>query len=210
MIKTANIISHLFHPLLMATYGCLIVFFGLTDTIYFIFTPFKLKLVLTFTIFSFTFLLPVLNLLILYKLGYVSSLMVEHRRERTFPLLMTSLCYFGLFYMIYDFNIWPAIKLFILGGGLCIFFAAIVTLWWQISAHMIGIGGLIGALLAICYFMQMPILMAICACLIIAGCIGFARLKLNAHTPAQVYVGFIFGCLVQFSLFFLAQSITFV
>ena len=210
MIKTANIISHLFHPLLMATYGCLIVFFGLTDTIYFIFTPFKLKLVLTFTIFSFTFLLPVLNLLILYKLGYVSSLMVEHRRERTFPLLMTSLCYFGLFYMIYDFNIWPAIKLFILGGGLCIFFAAIVTLWWQISAHMIGIGGLIGALFAICYFMQMPILMAICACLIIAGCIGFARLKLNAHTPAQVYVGCIFGCLVQFSLFFLAQSITFV
>ena len=210
MIKTANIISHLFHPLLMATYGCLIVFFGLTDTIYFIFTPFKLKLVLTFTIFSFTFLLPVLNLLILYKLGYVSSLMVEHRRERTFPLLMTSLCYFGLFYMIYDFNIWPAIKLFILGGGLCIFFAAIVALWWQISAHMIGIGGLIGALFAICYFMQMPILMAICACLIIAGCIGFARLKLNAHTPAQVYVGFIFGCLVQFSLFFLAQSITFV
>jgi hypothetical protein len=194
----------------MATYGCLIVFFGLTDTIYFIFTPFKLKLILTFTIFSFTFLLPVLNLLILYKLGYVSSLMVEHRRERTFPLLMTSLCYFGLFYMIYDFNIWPAIKLFILGGGLCIFFAAIVTLLWQISAHMIGIGGLIGALFAICYFMQMPILMAICACLIIAGCIGFARLKLNAHTPAQVYVGFIFGCLVQFSLFFLAQSITFV
>ena len=210
MIKTANIISHLFHPLLMATYGCLIVFFGLTDTIYFIFTPFKLKLVLTFTIFSFTFLLPVLNLLILYKLGYVSSLMVEDRRERTFPLLMTSLCYFGLFYMIYDFNIWPAIKLFILGGGLCIFFAAIVTLWWQISAHMIGIGGLIGALLAICYFMQMPILLAICVCLMLAGCIGFARLKLNAHTPAQVYVGFIFGCLVQFSLFFLAQSITFV
>jgi hypothetical protein len=210
MIKTANIISQLFHPLLMATYGCLIVFFGLTDTIYFIFTPFKLKLVLTFTIFSFTFLLPVLNLLILYKLGYVSSLMIENRKERTFPLLMTSLCYFGLFYMIYDFNIWPAIKLFILGGGLCIFFAAIVTLWWQISAHMIGVGGLIGALLAICYFMQMPMLTAISLCIIIAGGIGFARLKLKAHTPAQVYVGFIFGCIVQFSLFFLAQSITFV
>ncbi len=210
MKNSAHIISHLFHPLLMATYGCLIVFFGLTDTIYFIFTPLKLKVVLTLTIFAFTFLLPVLNLLILYKLGYVSSLMIEKRKERTFPLLMTALCYFGLFYMIYDFNIWPAIKLFILGGGLCIFFAAIITLWWQISAHMIGIGGLIGALLAICYFMQMPILTAICICLIIAGCIGFSRLNLKAHTPAQVYVGFIFGCLVQFSLFFLAQSITFV
>lgn len=210
MIKIANIISHLFHPLLMATYGCLIVFFGLTDTIYFIFTPFKLKLILTFIIFVFTCLLPVLNLLILFKLGYVSSLRIEDRKERTFPLLMTALCYFGLFYMIYDFNVWPAIKLFILGGGLCIFFAAIITLRWQISAHMIGIGGLIGALLAICYFMQMPMLIAISACFIISGCIGFARLTLNAHTPTQVYVGFIFGCLVQFSLFFLAQSITFV
>ena len=210
MNKLANIISHLFHPLLMATYGCLIVFFGLTDTIYFIFTPLRLKLVLTLVIFAFTFLLPVLNLLILVKLKYVSSVMIEDRRERTFPLLMTALCYFGLFYMIYDFNIWPAIKLFILGAGLSIFFASIVTLWWQISAHMIGVGGLIGALLAICYFMQMPILIAICACFIIAGCIGFARLHLKAHTPAQVYAGFIFGCLLQFSLFFLAQSITFV
>jgi len=210
MKKIADIISHLFHPLLIATYGCLIVFFALTDTIYFIFTPFKLKLILTLIIFAFTFLLPVLNLLILYKLGYISSLKLEDRKERTFPLLMTALCYFGLFYMLYDFNIWPAIKLFILGGGLCIFSAAIISLWWQISAHMIGVGGLIGALLAICFFMQMPILTAICLCVLIAGSIGFARLKLNAHTPSQVYIGFIFGCLVQFSLFFLAQSITFV
>ena len=154
--------------------------------------------------------MPVFNLLILYKLKYVTSLKIENRKERTFPLIMTSLCYFGLFYMIYDFNIWPAIKLFILGGGLCILCAAIINLWWQISAHMIGIGGLIGALLAICFYMQMPVLMAICVCLIIAGGIGFARLQLNAHTPHQVYVGFIFGCLIQFSLFFLAQSITFV
>lgn len=209
-MKVASFISHLFHPLLMATYGCLIVFFGLTDTIYFIFTPLRLKLILTLVIFAFTFLLPVLNLLILYKLNYISSLKIENRKERTYPLLMTALCYFGLFYMIHDFNIWPAIKLFVLGAGLCILFTAIINLWWQISAHMIGVGGLIGALLAICWFMQMPILIAICGCLIMAGSIGFARLKLKAHTPAQVYLGFIFGCLMQFSLFFLAQSITFV
>jgi membrane-associated phospholipid phosphatase len=194
----------------MATYGCLIVFFGLNNTIYYVFTPLKLKLVLSLTVFAFTFLLPSLNLLILYKLNYVSSLKIENRKERTFPLLMTSLCYFGLFYMIYDFNIWPAIKLFILGAGFCILFTAIINLWWQISAHMIGVGGLFGVLLAISYFMQTPIFIAISICLVIAGCIGFARLNLKAHTPSQVYMGFIFGCLVQFSLFFIAQSLTFV
>ncbi|MBC7695981.1 MAG: hypothetical protein H7141_11115 [Burkholderiales bacterium] len=210
MKRSANFISYLFHPLLMATYGCLLVFFGLSNTIYYAFTPLKLKLVLTLTIFAFTFLLPALNLLILYKLNYVSSLKIENRKERTFPLIMTSLCYFGLFYMIYDFNIWPAIKLFIVGGGLCILFAAIINVWWQISAHMIGIGGLSGMLLAISYFMQLPVFSAISVCLLVAGCIGFARLNLNAHSPAQVYTGFAFGCLVQFSLFFIAQSLTFV
>ena len=30
--------------------------------------------------------------------------------------------------MIYDFNIWPAIKLFILGGGFCILFAATLNI----------------------------------------------------------------------------------
>lgn len=210
MKSFANIISYLFHPLLMATYGCLLVLFGLTDTIYFLFTPLKLKLVLTLTIFAFTFLLPVLNLLILYKLNYVSSLKIEEQGERTFPLIMTALCYFGLFYMIYDFNIWPAVKLFILGGGICILFTAIINVWWKISAHMMGIGGLFGVLLAICYYMQMPVLTAISLCLLVAGCIGFARLYLKSHTPSQVYVGFILGSIVQFSLFFLAQSITFV
>jgi hypothetical protein len=64
MKNSATIISTLFHPLLMATYGCLIVFFGLTNSIYYVFTPLKLKLVLTLTVFAFTFLLPALNLLI--------------------------------------------------------------------------------------------------------------------------------------------------
>ncbi len=210
MKALANILSTIFHPLLMATYGCLLVFFGLTNTIYYIFTPLKIKLIMTFIVFVFTFLLPALNLLILYKLKYVSSFRIEDRNERTFPLLMTSLCYFGLFYMIYDFNIWPAIKLFILGGGICILFSAIVNMWWKISAHMIGIGGMFGVLMAICYYLQMPVFIPLCFCVLLAGFIGFARLKLNAHSPEQVYLGFISGCVLQFSLFFLAQSLTFV
>ena len=210
MKSIATIISYLFHPLLMATYGCLIVFFGLTNTIYFLFTPLKLKLILTLVIFAFTFLLPVLNLLILHKFNFVSSLKIDKQSERTFPLIMTALCYFGLFYMLFDFNIWPAIKLFILGGGICILITAVINIWWKISAHMIGIGGLLGVLIAICYFMQIQILSVISICIVLAGCIAFARLFLKSHTAGQVYVGFILGFLLQFSLFFLAQRLTFV
>lgn len=209
MKSFAGIISYLFHPLLTATYGCLLVFFGMTGSIYYVFTPLKMKLVITITVFAFTFLLPVLNMLILYKLKYISSMKLENRRERIFPLIMTALCYFGLYYMIFDLNVWPAIKLFILGGGLCILSAAIIHLWWQISAHMIGIGGLVGIMLALGWVLQMPVFATLSLCLLLAGLIGFSRLFLNSHTPQQVYAGFIFGCFMQFSLLFLAQSLTF-
>lgn len=210
MKSLANIISYIFHPLLIATYACLMVFFMLRDSVYFLFTPFKLKLIITLTVFVFTVLLPMLNLLILQKLNYVTSLKIEKRSERFFPLLITSFCYLGLFYVLYDFNIWPVIKLFILGAGVCILLAAVITKWWQISTHMIGIGGMLGLLIALCYFMQMPILGFISVCIIEAGLVGFSRLYLNAHTPKQIYVGFSLGCSVQFLLYYLAQNITFV
>lgn len=209
-MKFANFISYLFHPLLIATYGCLIIFFGLTDTIYYLFTPLRVKVIMTLTVFSFTFLLPATNLFILYKLKYISSMKIENRRERTFPMLMTAICYFGLFYMIYNFNIWPAIKIFVLGGGICITLSALISLSWQISAHSIGVGGLLGALLAISFFLQVPLFVAISAVILLAGIIGYSRLILNAHNPAQVYAGFALGCSVQFLLFFVAQIVTFV
>lgn len=194
----------------MATYGCLLIFFGLHNTIYFLFTPIRVKWLISAMVFAFTFLLPVLNLLILYKLKYISSIKIEQRRERVFPMLMTAVCYFGLFYMMYDFNLWPAIKVFVLGGGICITLGALISLRWQISAHAIGVGGLLGALLAISWFVQVPMFTAISLVILLAGIIGLARLALNAHTPAQVYAGFLLGCMVQFLLFFAAQIVTFV
>jgi membrane-associated phospholipid phosphatase len=210
MKNLATLISYIFHPLLMATYGCILVFFGLTETIYFVFTPFKIKILLTFTVFTFTVLLPLLNLLILHKLNYVSTLKIEKREERFFPLLITSFCYLGLFYMLYDFNIWPIIKLFILGAGISIMVAAIISKFWQISAHMIGVGGFIGLIFSVSYFMQIDLFIIISLFIIVAGIVGFSRLYLNAHSPKQIYLGFMVGCIIQFSLFLLAQNVTFV
>ena len=40
-------ISVIFHPLLMATYGCLLLFFGINNTVYDYLTPKDVKLRLT-------------------------------------------------------------------------------------------------------------------------------------------------------------------
>ncbi len=210
MRSIASFISYLFHPLLMATYGCLLVFFGLTNSMYAVYTPLKIKWIITALVFSFTFCVPVLNIIILYKLKYISSLKLETKEERVIPLTLTVFAYFALFYLLRDFQIWPTIKLLVLGAGISILIATIITIWWQISAHLIGIGGLVGMLLAFIFYLQIPVFTMLSVILVIAGIIGFARLKLEAHNQSQVYVGFGVGCLVQFILFGLAQYVSFV
>lgn len=207
MTFLANFFSYVFHPLLMVTYACLFILFGIDYSMFYIFTPLKLKLVIIVLVFVFTFLIPLLNLLILYKLNYITSFKIQERRERTLPLLATALCYVSLFYLLFDFAIWPSIKLFILGGALSISITAIINYWWQISAHMIGIGGFLGIIIALCVYMQLPILLPISGVVLASGFVGFSRLHLNAHSAAQVYVGFTIGLTLQFLLFYIAHHI---
>ena len=200
----AHLFSYVFHPLLMVTYFCLFIFFGLTESMFYVFTPFKLKFILTIIVFVFTFLIPMLNLFILVKLKYVSSFQLEEQTQRTFPLLATTFCYFGLYYMLLDFSIWPFFKLFILGSSISILVVSIINYWWKISAHMTGIGGFSGVLIVFGMYMQLPVLTILSFSFLIAGIVGFSRLKLSAHNSSQIYSGFFVGLGIQVVLFYLA------
>jgi membrane-associated phospholipid phosphatase len=39
--------------------------------------------------------------------------------------------------------------------------------------------------------------------LVVSGIVGYARLRLNAHSPAQVYAGFLLGAVLVTLLFVL-------
>jgi hypothetical protein len=150
----ALFISVIFHPLLMATYGCFLIFFGIKHTIFDYLTPLDAKWRISVIVFAFSFMFPVLNIFILYKLKRLPSITLSSRTDRTFPYIMTSVFYFGLFYLLKDVNIWNSIKLFILGGGLAILATALINLKYKISAHMVGIGGLLGVLISLSYLLK--------------------------------------------------------
>lgn len=202
-------LSVIFHPLLMATYGCLLVFFGIRHTVYDYMTPFDTKWRISVIVFLFSFMFPVLNIIILYKLKRIPSLTLSGQEERTFPYIMTALFYFGLFYLLKDINIWNSIKLFILGGGLGILLTAIVNLKYKISAHMVGLGGLLGVLLSLSYLIKFDMTLFYVSVILIAGLVGMARLFLQEHKPSQLYTGFLLGLMVQTILFYTFQKITF-
>jgi hypothetical protein len=152
-------------------------------------------------IFSFSFILPVINIYILYRLNRISSLKLEDQKERTFPYVLTSCFYFGLFYLFLDLSVWPSIKVLIFGGGLSILLTALINLKFRISAHMVGIGGLIGSLLVVSYVLKYNSVPQISVLIILAGLIAASRLYLKAHEPKQVYSGFFLGLLTQIGVF---------
>lgn len=205
----ALLISVVFHPLLMATYGCLLLFFGIKNTVYDYLTEFETKWRISLIVFVFSFLFPVLNIYLLYKLKRLPSLTLSNQNDRTFPYVMTALFYFGLFYLLMDINIWNSVKIFIVGAGLAIMITALINLKYKISAHMVGIGGLLGVLISISYLIKFDFTPYYMATIVLAGFIAFARLKLKEHNPSQIYLGFLLGLIVQTSLFFTLQKIIF-
>jgi len=192
----------------MASYGCLLLFFGLRDSVFELMTTNQTKWQITITVFAFTFMLPVLNIYLMYKLKRIHSITLSNRNERTFPYIMTAIFYFGLFYLFYDLRIYQTIKIFILCAGTAILLSALINLKFKISAHMVGLGGLIGMAFSLSLLFKYDTMFIIVAAILISGIVATARLYLNEHKPSEIYSGFFLGVFCQFILFMPLQQLT--
>lgn len=206
---TALVISVLFHPLLMATYGCLLLFFGIKDTVYDYLTAFPIKWKISLIVFLFSFVFPVLNIYILYRMGRIKTISLSKQEDRGFPYIMTSLFYFGLYYLLMDINIWPSLKVFIVGAGLAILLTALINVRYKISAHMVGLGGLLAVLISISALIRFDMTLFYILIILVSGITAWARLVLDEHKPVQIYLGFLLGFGVQAGLFFALQKMIF-
>jgi len=125
---------------------------------------------------------------------------METKEERIIPYTSAALYYFALFYLFYNAGFPNIFQILILGAALSILLIIFVSLKWKISAHTTGIGGLAGAALGITYRFQLDMHLVLMLIILFSGIVGYARLKLNVHSPAQVYSGFILGFSIELLL----------
>jgi hypothetical protein len=182
----------------MPTYGFLLIF-G-TENYISTFIPANLILVIVGISFVFTFLLTAFNALILLRSKKIKSFDMETSKERTIPYISTSFYFFALYYLFYNAEFPPVFLIVILGAGISIVFTFLINFKWKISAHTIGIGGIIGAILGISLRLMIDLHLILMIAILVGGVVGYARLKLNAHDPKQVYCGFLLGFLTEFLL----------
>ena len=90
----------------------------------------------------------------------------------------------------------PILKAEIIGAILIILFAAIISKFWKISLHLLGIGGVVGVFIAL-KLMGGGILYVLLIFILLSGILGVVRIVQKAHNHTQVYVGFLLGMSVE-------------
>ncbi len=193
----ASIISYLFHPIWVPSI-----------TTYYLIQLYQQQmmegvdgLLLKITVL-FSVVLPLFSSILLKLTGVISSLKMPISSERRIPLFL-SFSYFLI--MAHLFNALQVIPFdFILmafGAALSIFTALILLPYSKVSIHTLSIGSIWGVIFAISQSYQTNLFGMLILLSLIAGLVGFSRLSLKAHSPAQIYSGFLIGLSFQIICF---------
>ena len=193
-MKLTQLISILLHPMFMpilALHLTLLVLPSLAFTL-----SQNLLLIYGILIFS-TMILPLISIFWLMQKGKVSSLEMSNHKERSLPLFKTVIWMSFGYYLLQNLLFYtPILKAELLGAILIILLAAIISKFWKISLHLLGIGGVVGVFIAL-QIIHGDFLYLLLLFILLSGLLGVARIKQKAHNYAQVYAGFLVGLSVE-------------
>ncbi len=195
----AHFFSILFHPLFIPLYvvGFLIYYhpsyfsgFGNYD-----------KLKLLYTTMLNTVFFPLLSVLLMKGLGFIKSIFLHTQQDRIAPYLSGMIFYFWAAWVYFKFE--PGLSLvfpsFMTGIVLTTVVGLISNIYFKISMHAMGVGGMLGIFLVIMKSNSMLMTWPLCIALLISGIACTSRLLISDHSTKEVYGGLLAGLLCQFA-----------
>lgn len=184
-------ISALFHPLIMPL-ACIFVAFQFDWFVQGTTGIEQIHLIYLIVGLS-TIAFPGINILLLRWYGVISSLEMPLRKERLTPFVSTVFFYALGYYLLRKGNLTEVLYSILLGCILALIAVILINLLWKISAHAVGVFGLIGTTIALFRIHNFGNIALLSILLMMGGAVLTSRLVLKAHTPAQIYVGAVVG-----------------
>lgn len=211
----ANVISFIFHPLIIISYLLLLLL--IINPYLFSIQNEKALGILMIYVVMLTIVMPGITVLLMRAMGFVNSIHLKERTERIIPLIITGGFYLWLFVNIYENTTIPlAFSIFVLGSTIGLFLTFFFSLFTKVSLHTTGVGGLFVGILLIKYNFSYESFgldlgslgsylvstdMLIFISLFIAGLVGTSRLLLKAHSLNEVGLGYLIGIISQLVAF---------
>ncbi len=194
-INAAKVISYIFHPVLYPTLGLYLFFHSGTylDTM----NDEAKNFLYTILAFS-TCILPLLSLPFFVYRRMIRNVEMDSRSERVIPMAVILVFYFIGYYMLSKLPLPVVLTGYVASVTGLAAITLLITLWWKISFHLIGTGGLTGSLIALSLRLDAGIQNYLMGVIILTGIVATSRMLLKAHSPWQIIIGFLVGFSVSF------------
>ncbi len=197
----SNIISWIFHPVLVPLWGIILIF---NSGSYISHLSWDAKRIILGILLFATILMPIISVSLLYFQHIIKDVTLSTSRDRIVALTAFSIFYIFCWYLLQRLPISRHIQFYMLNLAVLSILSLLINIKWNISTHMIGIGALVGTMLGFAFRRGIDLQIIIMILFIAAGLTGYSRLIQNKNNPTQVYVGFLLGFALLFaSVYFL-------
>jgi hypothetical protein len=192
----AKLISVLFHPLFVPIYFVWFLLF-IHPLAFIGFSSLQKFQTLVIVGINLT-IFPLVSVLLLKALGFIESIYLKTQKDRIIPYIACGIFFFWAFTVFKEQTKYPIVLVvFILGIFLASSAALLANIYFKVSMHAIGVGGLLGIFAVLFYNNNLSMSWPLALVLIISGMVCTARLLLNTHTPRDIYVGLLIGIATQ-------------
>lgn len=194
-----NIVSGVFHPLLMTSYMSALLAVFLPEA----YIPYPESAVwqLVLAFFLLTAVLPALFVFGLYMFTpVVTDLELTDRKERLVPFIVLIIFYSAAaYFLVIELGLGPIVRVLLFSAIVMIALMVLINTRFKISIHCTAAWALAGYALALSVNFSFPhMLPMVFGTVIFGGLIGTSRLYLGCHKPAEVWLGTLFGFLYSF------------
>ena len=193
----AHLFSYVFHPLFIPLYAAYYLvyihpgyFNGISD---------QGKLWILLRVASNMVFFPLVSVLLLKGVGFINSILLKTQRERIIPYITSNIFFFWMYLV---FRNQPEVSSILTAFVFSVFISSSVALmaniYFKISMHAIGAGGLLGLMLIVLFTnASSPVTLPFAVSLLITGVVCTSRMIVGNHTERDVYLGLFCGVICQ-------------
>ena len=194
----STLISYLLHPIFIPVYIIYYLLWIHPDSFVGFSEIIKWQTLLIVVINMVVF--PLITVLLLKALGFISSIHMRERKDRIIPYIACGIFFFWGYTVFKEQSMYPLEWVaFVLGSFIAVSAALIANIYFKISMHAMAIGGCLGFMLLLMLNDQDALLiLPFVVVTLCTGVVASARLQLQSHTPFEIYTGILLGLVSQF------------
>ncbi|MDQ6757154.1 MAG: hypothetical protein M3004_09480 [Bacteroidota bacterium] len=194
----AHIFSYIFHPLFIPLYVIYYLVFINPDFFVGISDKEKTWVLLRVTLNMIFF--PALTVLLLKGVGFVESVFLKTQRDRIIPYMAAGIFFFWMYLVFHNQPELPIIlPSFVFGVFLTSSVGLLGNIYFKISMHAMGCGGMFGLMLIILKAgSSSSITLPLAIVILITGVVCTSRMIVSDHSQKDIYMGLLLGFLCQY------------